>query len=363
MRRDALALIFLALAALACNMPRGPVAPAVLPTAAALADQTALPGGTPQSEENHARYGWRTYTVAEGDTLGEIAELTGSTVADLAAANGLADPGEIYVGQTLAIPALIEGATAHTVAQGETLGQIARLYGVSESAISAANGIANPDLIYAGQALAIPGAPTPAAANRVYLDVPIVKQSRNLSCESATACSLMRYMGYGCSDDTVVFNALPRSYDNPHQGFVGPVDSEAGSLPPGAATEKVGGYGAYVEPVHAGLAALGVKAQYAYGASLDALRALLDQGAPVMIIATHGMGIYGYESVTFTPQDGDGGSVTVIRYEHSYAVVGYDAGGFWAIDPWSGSVDYFDNARFDADWARLGRQALWLTRA
>ncbi|MCZ7544906.1 MAG: C39 family peptidase [Anaerolineae bacterium] len=187
-----------------------------------------------------------------------------------------------------------------------------------------------------------------------------MKQSRSLSCESASACSLLRAAGFACADDMTVFNALPQSYDNPHRGFVGPVDSEAGSLPPGAAQEKVGGYGAYVEPLQAGLAALGVTARYTYDANLDALRALLDQGTPAMIIATHGLGMYGHQPVGFVPQDGGGEAVTVIRYEHSYAVVGYDAGGFWLIDPWSGSLDYADSARLDADWARLGRQALWL---
>jgi len=50
----------------------------------------------------------------------------------------------------------------HCVKQGETLYRIALLYGVSAQAIAAANGIVNPNLIYAGQCLTIP-APSPAA--------------------------------------------------------------------------------------------------------------------------------------------------------------------------------------------------------
>lgn len=46
-----------------------------------------------------------TYTVQEGDTLGAIAERFGVTIADLVAANGLADPDLIYPGQELTIPA------------------------------------------------------------------------------------------------------------------------------------------------------------------------------------------------------------------------------------------------------------------
>src|SRR5512139_3672263 len=52
----------------------------------------------------------------------------------------------------------------HTVRFGETLNSISRLYGVSVQALMAANNIYNPNLIYAGQSLCIPGsAPVPPA--------------------------------------------------------------------------------------------------------------------------------------------------------------------------------------------------------
>lgn len=44
----------------------------------------------------------------------------------------------------------------HVVARGETLAAIAALYGLTVQQIAAANGIANPDLIYVGQRLVIP---------------------------------------------------------------------------------------------------------------------------------------------------------------------------------------------------------------
>ena len=45
----------------------------------------------------------------------------------------------------------------HVVARGETLTSIAARYGVSVGALAAANGITNPNTIYAGQRLVIPG--------------------------------------------------------------------------------------------------------------------------------------------------------------------------------------------------------------
>ena len=96
----------------------------------------------------------RTYTVQPGDTLWGIAERYGTTVSALAAANGIRNPSLIYPGQVLRIP----GGTAertYTVQPGDTLWGIAERYGTTVSALAAANGIRNPDLIYPGQVLRI----------------------------------------------------------------------------------------------------------------------------------------------------------------------------------------------------------------
>jgi LysM repeat protein len=316
--------------------------------------------------------GSATHVVAPGETLLSLARRYGVSVDVIMGANSLRDPNVIYSGQALTIPggaaqpeaaapAAPAAAATHTVAPGENMFRIALRYGVSVEALATANGIVNPNQLYAGQTLVIPSGPGAALPpTRPLLNVPIVRQSRNLTCESASACSLMRYHGYACAGDMSVLNALPRSYDNPHRGYVGNPDMLPGSLPPGAAPNWVGGYGVYTEALSQGLANLGVPGHYQYFASLDTLRSLLDQGIPPLIIATHGMGAHGYQPSLFTPVDGDGGTVTVIRYEHSYVLSGYDSSGFWAVDPWTGSVEYFTNARLDGQWALLGRQVLWI---
>jgi hypothetical protein len=48
------------------------------------------------------------------------------------------------------------GPVYHRVRYGETLSSIGRLYGVNPYAIARANGLANPNYIYAGQVLLIP---------------------------------------------------------------------------------------------------------------------------------------------------------------------------------------------------------------
>ena len=55
-------------------------------------------------------------------------------------------------------PALAQsGGTTHTVQPGENLYRIALRYGTTWPVLAAANGLVNPNLIYSGQVLVIPG--------------------------------------------------------------------------------------------------------------------------------------------------------------------------------------------------------------
>ncbi len=101
------------------------------------------------------------YTVEKGDTLGRIARDHDVSLSDLVEANNIANPNLIYPGQVLLIPGQ-EGDSlqVHIVSRGETLNKIASTYGVDTATIVAANGIANPNLIYPGQELVIAGTPS-----------------------------------------------------------------------------------------------------------------------------------------------------------------------------------------------------------
>ena len=94
--------------------------------------------------------------VRWGETLSSIGRLYGVNAYAIARANGLANPNRIYAGQMLLIPACCVYSRVHIVVRGETLLSISRLYGVSPWAIAQANGIFNLNCIYAGQRLVIP---------------------------------------------------------------------------------------------------------------------------------------------------------------------------------------------------------------
>lgn len=142
-----------------------------------------------------------TYVVKPGDNLWTIAKKNNLTVAQLSAANSLPASANLKPGQKLIIPAkmLVAPAAApaaaaktaeapaahaaassarsadavkHTVKSGETLGTIARNYGVRQRDIAVANNISDPAKIRIGMELIIPGWQAPAKSGKTTSKTP-----------------------------------------------------------------------------------------------------------------------------------------------------------------------------------------------
>jgi LysM repeat protein len=96
----------------------------------------------------------QTYYVVKGDTLRKIAAKFNTTVDAILRVNPqIANPNIIYVGQAIAIPA---GPSTHVVQRGDTLRIIANKYGTTVDALLALNpNIKNPNLIYVGQVIVV----------------------------------------------------------------------------------------------------------------------------------------------------------------------------------------------------------------
>jgi LysM repeat protein len=124
-----------------------------------------VPGNTAAAQVSPTAAAEQTtsYTVQPGDTLSAIAVRFGTTTRALEALNSITDPTQIYPGEALDVPAGGSASASapapaqyYTVQHGDTVLSIARRLGVSANALMAANGLANPNLIRVGEQLRIP---------------------------------------------------------------------------------------------------------------------------------------------------------------------------------------------------------------
>jgi putative chitinase len=107
------------------------------------------------------------HTVRCGQTLSGIARMYGTSVHYLASINDIHNPNVIYAGTKLCVatghpgpgpgPKHCDGGFTYVVKCGDTLGNIAWRFGVNSSYLAQVNHIRNPNRIYAGQKLWIPG--------------------------------------------------------------------------------------------------------------------------------------------------------------------------------------------------------------
>ena len=106
----------------------------------------------------------RYHVVQWGENLYRIGLLYGVSWTTLARLNNINDPNAVYVGQTICIAAdsypysyvpPTYCRVTHTVQPGQTLYQIASMYGTTWTNLAWANNLPNPNTIYAGQTLCI----------------------------------------------------------------------------------------------------------------------------------------------------------------------------------------------------------------
>lgn len=134
--------------------------------------------GAVASDAGHSAFAL-SVQVQPGDTLSAIAARYHTTVAALAAANGISNPNLVIAGATLQIPGPAPAppraapapapspvpATSVVVRPGDTLSAIAARYHTTVAALVTANHIANANLVYAGTYLVLPaGSSTPTAS-------------------------------------------------------------------------------------------------------------------------------------------------------------------------------------------------------
>ena len=140
-----------------------------------------------------------TVRVEQGMTLYSISRANGLSVAELAAANGIAPPYTVSTGRVLRIPGVAQAVApklanvpeeqyasdepvkkasrgTHTVAGGETLFSLGRKYGVSPYAIADLNGLPHDQSLNVGQQLRMPS----GTRKSIVAKIPAVEESEQI---------------------------------------------------------------------------------------------------------------------------------------------------------------------------------------
>jgi len=170
-----------------------------------------------------------------------------------------------------------------------------------------------------------PVPPTQAPASELPEEAQIdgvygAPQALPLSCESRSAVDWARFFGVNIGEMEFQ-NALPVTL-NPNTGFVGTPNGERGGIPPRA-------YGVHAAPVARLLRAYGVKSRSDTGLTWDDIRREIASGNPVIAWVV-GNVWNGYRGMSYTAPDGE--TLTVVPFEHTVIVTGYDASTVTVVD-------------------------------
>jgi LysM repeat protein len=113
----------------------------------------------------------RVYTVREGDSLSQVAEMFGVTTNTIMWANDLNRATEIQPGDTLVILPIV--GVQHEIKSGDTISSIAKKYEGDEDEILAYNQLTSAEELSVGNTIIIPGGAMHAAPVRVAQATPV----------------------------------------------------------------------------------------------------------------------------------------------------------------------------------------------
>lgn len=95
------------------------------------------------------------YTVRSGNTLFGIAQFFQTSVDDILKYNNIPNPSQIFVGQTLDIPAGSAEIDYYVTRPGDSLWTIAQRNNTTVQRLTELNRLNNPNVIYPGQLIKV----------------------------------------------------------------------------------------------------------------------------------------------------------------------------------------------------------------
>jgi|SRR5947209_5775659 len=181
-----------------------------------------------------------------------------------------------------------------------------------------------------------------AKASAYVENFPSVTQWYNLSCEYAAAAAVTLYWGNLVSQRDFI-REVPSS-PNPHLGFRGNINGEAGGI---------NNYGVYAEALVPVLERHGYNAVAFYG-GVSRLKSNVAAGSPVVVWVTTGK----YVDRPVYRKSYNGESFKLVPGEHAVVVYGYDSGGVRLMDVGDGSFYYTEWDSFLRRWSYFDEMAL-----
>ena len=170
-------------------------------------------------------------------------------------------------------------------------------------------------------------------------------QLYTLDCEARTAVDWARFFGVSISELEFI-DRMPHS-DDPTQGFVGNINGAMGRLPPDD-------FGVHAGPVAELLRDYGLNAHAVNGWDIQSIKKEIAEGRPVIVWTVNLP--YAVETSQYTASNGN--TTTVVRYEHTWIITGYNAYTFTVVDSeWTYNVK---TSTLVERWNALGNQAIIL---
>jgi uncharacterized protein YvpB len=180
----------------------------------------------------------------------------------------------------------------------------------------------------------------------LILDVPQLAQERSLSCESSAAAMAAQYHRLPVSESDIL-HSVPL-HENPHLGFRGNVDGAHGGLID---------YGVYAAPIQRVLSELGLHVEPFVG-GIGEIKEHIRQGRPVLAWITYNLDVQIPQQWMLVGADGQQQAVTLVPYEHTILIVGYNREGLWVHDPFDGTRTFYPEGEFWRSFGYLGQMAL-----
>ncbi|MFY4777411.1 glycosyl hydrolase family 18 protein [Metabacillus sp. RGM 3146] len=132
------------------------------------------------------------HVVSEGQTLNEIAGMYGSTASDIVKANDLPNPDKLVIGQTIVIP--IKGQF-YIVKQGDSFWSIGAKFGTDPETLAKINGLTISKPLQIGERLYIPEGPKRSAEINAYIEPSGDTVSQSLEDKASEAAPYLTYLG------------------------------------------------------------------------------------------------------------------------------------------------------------------------